>query len=295
MSKLALGTVQFGLDYGVSNQTGKINLTEAKAILSACKEFGIQTLDTAIDYGNSEQVLGIIGISNFSITTKLPNLYLTDEKEISQLVENYLKKSLLNLKCRYLDAVLVHNACNLIRPEGQFIWNSLKDAQMQLKVGKIGVSIYDPSELDMLEKRNIHPEIVQAPYNVFDQKIQDSGWLQKLSDRGVEVQARSVFLQGLLLQDDRQRDKYFRRWPEKFKQFADLLEKTGSTPLEICLQFVLANPLFSKIIVGVQNAQQLRDIVLVSPASNVALQASHLACDDLDLIRPQNWQLDKRN
>ena len=93
----------------------------------------------------------------------------------------------------------------------------------------------------MLEKRNIQPEIVQAPYNVFDQKIQDSGWLQKLSDRGVEVQARSVFLKVLLLQDDKHRDIYFRRWPEKFKQFTDLLKKTGSTPLEICLQFVLAN------------------------------------------------------
>ena len=91
MSKLALGTVQFGLDYGISNHNGKVNFAEAKAILSACKEFGIRTLDTAIDYGDSEQVLGIIGISNFSITTKLPNLYSTNEQEIRQLVENHLK------------------------------------------------------------------------------------------------------------------------------------------------------------------------------------------------------------
>lgn len=295
MLKLALGTAQFGLDYGVSNQSGKVSLSEAREILLACNAFGIRTLDTAINYGNSEQVLGTIGISNFSIITKLPDLSLAAQKDISQLVENHLNRSRSNLECRYLDAVLVHNTRNLLSSAGQLIWNSLKDAQEQRKVGKIGVSIYDPNELEMLEKINIHPEIVQTPYNVFDQKIQDSGWLQKLFNRGVEVHARSVFLQGLLLQDEKQRDKYFCRWPEKFKQFTDLLEKTGSTPLEICLQFALKNPLFTRIVVGVQSAQQLRDIVLISMAPVGALEACHLACDDLDLIRPQNWRLKQRN
>lgn len=295
MSKLALGTVQFGLDYGVSNQSGKVDLTEAKAILSACNEFGIRSLDTAIDYGSSEQVLGIIGISNFSVTTKLPHLDATDHEEISLLVENHINQSLSNLKCRYLDAVLVHDTRNLLRSEGQIIWNSLKNAQMQLKVGKIGVSIYDPNELDLLEKRNIYPEIVQTPYNLFDQKIHDSGWLQKLFDRGVEIHARSVLLQGLLLQDEQHRDKYFRRWPEKFKQFRDLLKITESTPLEMSLQFALGNPLFTKIVVGVQSVEQLRDIALIPLPPNDGINASHLACDDFDLIRPQNWRLEQRN
>ena len=74
MSRLALGTVQFGLDYGVSNQTGKVDLDEAKAILTACEKLGIRSLDTATEYGDSEKILGEIGIPNFSITTKLPNL-----------------------------------------------------------------------------------------------------------------------------------------------------------------------------------------------------------------------------
>jgi aryl-alcohol dehydrogenase-like predicted oxidoreductase len=166
---------------------------------------------------------------------------------------------------------------------------------MQLKVGKIGVSIYDPSELDLLEKRNIFPEIVQSPYNIFDQKIHHSGWLQKLVDRGVEVHARSVFLQGLLLQDESCRDHYFSRWTEQFNQFKDFLEETGCTALEASLQVALANPLFTKIVVGVQSVKQLIDIVKISPLFKNEIKADHLACDDLDLIRPQNWQLENRN
>ena len=295
MSRLALGTVQFGLDYGVSNQTGKVDLDEAKAILTACEELGIRSLDTATEYGDSEKILGEIGIPNFSITTKLPNLRAKEEDNINQIVTNCVKRSLFNLKRQNLDAILVHNPQNLFGPKGQIIWRSLKDLQIQFNISKIGVSIYDPSELNLLENRNIYPEIVQAPYNIFDQKIYRSGWLQKLVDRDVEIHARSVFLQGLLLQDESCRDRYFSRWSEQFNQFKDFLEETGYTALEACLQFVLANPLFKKIVVGVQSVQQLIDIAMISPLSDNGIKAKYLACDDLDLIRPQNWQLQKRN
>ena len=194
MSRLALGTVQFGLDYGVSNQTGKVDLDEAKAILTACEKLGIRSLDTATEYGDSEKILGEIGIPNFSITTKLPNLRAKEDDNINQILTNCVKRSLFNLKRQNLDAILVHNPQNLFGPKGQIIWRSLKDLQIQFNISKIGVSIYDPSDLNLLENRNIYPEIVQAPYNIFDQKIHLSGWLQKLVDRDVEIHARSVFL-----------------------------------------------------------------------------------------------------
>ena len=295
MSKLALGTVQFGLDYGVSNQAGKVILKEAKAILKACEEFGIQSLDTAVDYGDSEKVLGNIGINNFSVTTKLSNFATSDDSEISQLVRDQVTQSFSNLKCQKLYAVLVHNSRNLLSPQGQIIWKSLKELQTHLNISKIGVSIYDPSELDDLEELGIYPEIVQSPYNIFDQKIYVSGWLHKLVDRGVEVHARSVFLQGLLLQDEKLRDRYFDRWSNKFNQFRYLIEKSGCTALELSLKFALANSFFSKIIVGVQSVQQLRDIACVSTQFCDKIKACDLACDDLDLIRPQNWQLENSN
>ena len=178
MSRLALGTVQFGLDYGVSNQTGKVDLDEAKAILTACEKLGIRSLDTATEYGDSEKILGEIGIPNFSITTKLPNLRAKEDDNINQILTNCVKRSLFNLKRQNLDAILVHNPQNLFGPKGQIIWRSLKDLQIQFNISKIGVSIYDPSDLNLLENRNIYPEIVQAPYNIFDQKIHLSGWLQ---------------------------------------------------------------------------------------------------------------------
>ena len=295
MSKLALGTVQFGLDYGVSNQDGKVILTEAKAILKACEEFGILSLDTAGDYGDSEKVLGNIGISNFSVTTKLSNLDAVTDSEINQLVKDQVNHSFSNLKCKQLHAVLVHNSQYLLSPQGQIIWKSLKNLQTQLNISKIGVSIYDPIELDHLEDLGINPEIVQSPYNIFDQKIYQSGWLEKLVDRGVEVHARSVFLQGLLLQDETLRDRYFYRWSDQFKQFRHLLEKSDRTALELSLQFALANPFFTKIVVGVQNVEQLREIACVSSPRDDIIEGCHLACDDLDLIRPQNWKLEHEN
>jgi len=289
---LALGTVQFGLDYGVSNQAGKVILNEAKAILKACEEFGIRSIDTALDYGDSEKVLGNIGVTNFLVTTKLSNLDTGNDSEISQLVRNQVKQSFLNLNCQHLHAVLVHNSRNLLSPKGQIIWKSLEDLKTQVNISKIGVSIYDPSELSNLEELGIYPEVVQVPYNVFDQKIYQSGWLQKLVDRGAEVHARSVFLQGLLLQEEKLRDRYFDRWSDKFNQFRYLFEKSGCTALEFSLKFALANPLFTKIIVGVQSVEQLQDIACVSTQLDNKIKACHLACEDLDLIRPQNWQLE---
>jgi len=107
----------------------------------------------------------------------------------------------------------------------------------------------------------------------------------------VEIHARSIFLQGLLLQKNTCRSQYFNRWSKQFEQFENLLIETGCSALEASIRFALGNSFFTKVVIGVQNAQQLKDISVISKSFKKEIKAKHLACDDLDLIRPQNWQL----
>ena len=288
--KLALGTAQFGLDYGVSNSFGQVKLLEVKSILEEAKKYNIDTLDTAIAYGNSESILGEIGVDQFNVVTKLPPIP-KDTSDIDLWVNNQVKSSLKKMHIDGVSGLLLHKSSDLLEASKMQLFDSLCKLKDDGIVNKIGVSIYNPDELDAIESHGIKIDIIQAPFNILDRRLESSGWLHKLNLAGIEVHTRSVFLQGLLLQKKEQRNPYFNKWNNYFKIFDEWVKDTRQTPLGASLNFSNSYKSINKVIVGVQNKTQLTEILASISQDSQFSVPSELEIDDLMLINPSNWIL----
>ena len=198
MRKLALGTVQFGLNYGVINTNGKVQEAEVKEMLDLAQKNNINTIDTAIGYGDSEKILGNNKIESFNVITKIPPLQTN--LNIHDWVTNQIQASLIRLKKKHLHAILFHNPNDLLTSSGNKLYEAVSNQKKNGLVKKIGISIYSPYQLEEISK-NFDYDIVQSPLNLIDRRLEESGWLSKLHKKNIEVHIRSVFLQGLLLLD----------------------------------------------------------------------------------------------
>lgn len=284
--KLALGTVQFGLNYGIANRQGQVTLNEASAILNHASVHGIDTLDTAIAYGDSEQRLGEIGVENWRAVSKLPAVP-DDCRDMPQWVEDSVKESLQRLKVKSLYGLLLHRPLQLLEQDGDRLYHALQQLKHDGLVQKIGVSIYDPAELDALFKR-YRLDIVQSPFSIFDRRLIDTGWLTRLAEQGAELHVRSVFLQGLLLTTPRERPKKFVRWASLWNQWDAWLKEVKLTALQACTRHALSFPEISKVIVGVDSLNQLKEILQAAEGPMPEVPPE-LHCTDIELINPARW------
>jgi hypothetical protein len=285
--KIVLGAAQFGLSYGVANNNGQVTTQELKKIIQLAKQANISKLDTAIVYGNSEKALGNIGISDWNIITKIPEAP-TEVRDIKSWVYSETQNSLNRLNTSRLYAVMLHTTSILSSDNAKEYWDALQELKQQGVVQKIGYSIYNPGELDEYYGK-YYPDIIQAPYNILDNRLKKSGWLQKLSDDAVEVHVRSVFLQGLLLMNKNQRPSYFKRWSELWQKWHSWLSLRNITALEAALWFVLQEDLIDNVVVGVDSADHLQDILdALGEYHNITV--TDFLSEDLNLIDPSHWK-----
>tara|TARA_A100001011_G_scaffold399470_1_gene508257 strand:- start:3859 stop:4743 length:885 start_codon:yes stop_codon:yes gene_type:complete len=286
ISKLAIGTVQFGLNYGVANKFGIVNPSEVKKILLLARQFKINLIDTAIGYGESEKIIGKIGILDFNFISKLPAIP-ANCVDLDTWVEDSVKNSLTHLGIKSLYGLLLHKPKELLGTSGKQLINALKRIKSKNLVKKIGISIYDPSELDLV-MHLMKIEIVQAPLNIIDRRLENSGWLSKLNNANIEIHVRSVFLQGLLLMSKQERPYKFNRWSRLWKIWDEWLEDNEITALEATIQYAISVSEISKVIIGVDTKQQLEQIII---ASKGALQKNSLELNtsDIELLNPTHW------
>jgi aryl-alcohol dehydrogenase-like predicted oxidoreductase len=289
MSKIALGTAQFGFPYGISNTHGQVDRTEINEIWQVARGANITLLDTAIAYGNSEENIGATDSVDFDIVTKLPPL-TGAETSVTQWVQSQIKDSLAKLKRNSVYGLLLHKPADLLTSNGDELLAALINLKRDGLIKKFGVSIYAPTELDSLYSQipSFRPDIVQTPLNVIDQSIASSGWLTRLSEMNVEIHIRSVFLQGLLLQQPNERSVGFNRWSSVFDQFDSWSMAQEMSPLVACLGHVLSYPEVSQVIIGVTSANELSQIIAASSGDHVRAPQS-LQVTDIDLIQPMNW------
>jgi aryl-alcohol dehydrogenase-like predicted oxidoreductase len=154
-------------------------------------------------------------------------------------------------------------------------------------VKKIGYSIYSPAELDSLFS-TYQPDIVQAPMNIIDRRIQTSGWLRKLYSNNVEVHARSCFLQGLLLMPPAERPQQFMRFNKLWQLMDRWLVAENLSALSACMQFMYAVPEVDKVVVGVNSPDQFREILAVGPDNRINFP-EEFSSEDPELIDPSLW------
>lgn len=289
MSKLGLGTVQFGINYGVANETGKIKPLEAKKIFQLAKDNNINLIDTAITYGDSQKVIGKIENSNFNIVSKLPPL---PEKNpnIDIWINNLIKDSLNHLKINSLYGLLLHQPKNLLGDMGKKLIDALYKIKSNGLVKKIGISIYDCSEIDQVIDL-FEIDIVQAPLNIIDRRIETSGWLSKLNRAKIEVHTRSTFLQGLLLMPIHKIPSKFNKWKVMWDRWFYELKKHNVNAAEVCLSYPLSLAEIDRVIVGVDNFNQLNDLIKISQYKTLKHDWSFMNSNDNLLIDPNNWNL----
>jgi aryl-alcohol dehydrogenase-like predicted oxidoreductase len=247
---------------------------------------GIDTLDTAIVYGESEQRLGEAGVGGWRIVTKLPEC--PDAcSDVAAWVNDQVRGSLSRLNVTHLAGILLHRPNQLLGSKGKALWAALLELKKEGIVDKAGFSIYEPGELDVLWP-DFHPDLVQAPYNVLDRRLVTSGWLQRMNREGVEVHVRSVFLQGLLLMSENDRPEKFARWSRLWATWDAWLHEQGLSALQGCLGFAMAEPNISRVIVGIDNVHQLEEIVSIAETRITQCPEILESCD-LDLINPSRW------
>jgi aryl-alcohol dehydrogenase-like predicted oxidoreductase len=286
----AIGTAQFGENYGIANTKGQVSLEVAKLVLHCAREAGINTLDTAALYGVSEQCLGKLDLDGWRVITKLPNVpdYCTN---IPEWVNNQIKASLARLAVNSVAATMLHRPKQLLQVNGQKLWSTMQDLKNKGMTEKIGYSMltFDQEELDQLWK-SFRPDIIQVPFSIVDQRFKTSGWLDKFHNNGIEVHVRSVFLQGLLLMNKEDRPEKFDRWSMFWEKLDLWLVEQKLTRLEACLSFVFNDPAIDHVVIGVDGVNQLKQIIGTS-IKELSQIPQEFSVADQDLINPSNWKL----
>ena len=286
MSRIALGTVQFGIPYGIANKVGQVSRTEAKSVLQQAYAHKVDMIDTAISYGESESCLGEVGVKDFKVITKLPAIP-DGCVDIKEWVEHQLEASLSRLSVGKVYGLLLHRPEQLLGLNGNTLYKVLQRLKERGLFKKIGISIYSPNELELLTN-NFHFDLVQAPFNVVDRRLFSTGWMQRLKDTGVEIHTRSAFLQGLLLMNQADIPPKFLPWNSILRKWHDWLNENNISPLQASLAFSLSFPHVDRVVVGVDNQSQLLQI-LNAENESMKTDLPNLASEDENLINPANW------
>lgn len=293
--KLGLGTVQFGLDYGITNAAGRTPATEVHAILAECAAHGIDTLDTAALYGEAESVLGqhLPRPHGFRIVGK--TLHLDHERPLADALEAVragVHRSLAKLGEQKLHALLVHRVDDLLGPAGDALFKELIALREAGLVEKIGASVYTPAEVAVLTER--YPlQIVQLPLNVFDQRMLESSTLTDLRRRHIEIHVRSAFLQGALLTDDPAKlPAGLAALESALLQFRAQLSELGISPLAGALGFLKSLNAVDVVVCGASRLSEWREISeTFSTLPDLPTELfKNLAQSDVDLIDPRRWR-----
>lgn len=293
ISKIGLGTAQFGIDYGVSNKNGITPLQEVETILSQAVDNGITMLDTAYLYGTSEKILGQTMNAEHSLNIVTKTLPIKKEeitKQDIKVVINGFKTSLQRLRKNSLYGILIHHADDLKSKNAGLLYKSLLKLKTEGKVNKIGVSVYDNEQIDyILDRFSI--DLIQIPMNVFDQRLLKTGALKKLKAHDVEIHVRSAFLQGVVFMTSENLPPKLRGLNQPLTRFHALVKNAKTTPTSAALAFLLQHNEIDKIICGVNNSRQFNALIknITNLTEFESTLFSSLSVDDVQLINPIHW------
>lgn len=284
MNRIVLGGAQLGLPYGILNGGETLSREEVARILDTAVDHGIDSIDTAIAYGQSESIIGETSQNRFKIISKLPPLPV-DISNVSEWVHSQVQGSLSRLKCTSLDALLLHCPQDLTGAQGAELYAAIGSLMAEKMIHRFGVSIYSPDDLEgIIGTFDIH--VVQAPLNVFDRRI--LGVTDQLSALNIEVHARSVFLQGVLIASPKDRPQRFEPWSEHFALFDEWVRSSGVSAMACCLGFALQQPGIAKLVIGTTSAESLDEIMNSIPNSVLEVP-THLQSSVEQLIDPRFW------
>tara|TARA_R100000027_G_scaffold37442_1_gene27548 strand:+ start:32117 stop:33046 length:930 start_codon:yes stop_codon:yes gene_type:complete len=293
-SKLTLGTVQFGLDYGVANQTGRPSYRNCLAIIEKAYTCGIRYFDTAAAYGTSEEVLGKalreLGIANevVVISKSVPLPQDSQEPRMAKkLIESSLRKSLQNLELDQIPIYLLHRESDLPNIE------SLSDLREKGLIGRIGVSVDTPEGANRASKEPLI-DAVQLPHNLLDRRFEHQSWLSNKAPEDL-LFARSAFLQGLLLMPEESIPHFLQSIIPIRNKVTAIADEIGIDMIELCLRYCLSCRSIDSVLIGVDTIQHLEQNIEAAkrgPLPEEIIRKIVNVVPDLPeaVIRPSLWQ-----
>jgi aryl-alcohol dehydrogenase-like predicted oxidoreductase len=282
--KLVIGSAQLGMKYGLFNNK-PISIKEFKKIEKLVFKSNINFIDTAISYGDSENIIGNSKLKNLNIITKIK---LPEKKDIyiKDWVSKEISKSLNRLKIKNIYGVLIHDYRDLLGKNGKIYLLSLQELKKKKIIKKIGISIYSPQEIKNIWKF-WKPDLVQVPFNPLDNRILDSGWVDTLKKFKVKIFVRSVFLQGLLINDG-QFFRMKRNYIILLNKFKNWCYKNNISLLQGCLHFVKQFKKIDYLVIGFDNYNQLKEIIDVFKKKKIIIPKK-FSTNKINLIDPRKW------
>ncbi len=291
-----MGTVQFGLDYGISNNDGQVSEVEVEKIFSLAETRQVEVIDTAAAYGSSEEVIGRVLHENspFKIVTKTLPLNKGGEivtvKEANSVKDRFYR-SLESLGLPRVYGLMVHYADDALADRGGHLYSVLKELKESGLVEKIGVSVYSPEVLEVVLQSWPDIELVQFPLNIYDQRMLKV--LPRLKERNIELHSRSLFLQGLFFLPAEKLTGSLAPFVSHHQKFKQVLSERKASVLAATMSFIQSVQSVDHVIVGAQNSEQLEQLLeaFENPAFDIAQgEFAHLASTEAMLIDPSTWK-----
>ena len=292
LSALSLGTAQLGMNYGIANTHGQPSLDESFAILNAALDSGITSIDTARDYGSSEDVIGAFlrqhkGERPF-ITTKIWKFQGETYADVEKYVVTEFENSLERLGVERVDNVMLHTVDDITK-FGDKAAKAMRSLIDRGYTDLIGASVYTHDDIENVLR---FPEYdsIQIPMSIFDQRLIHSGALEQLRGAGMTVFVRSVFLQGVFFLDpDTMTDPFFiDDVAPRIRKLREYAEREGMTVAELAIAFMRDMPGVSSLVLGADNPDQVRANVKffdTKPISEETTAALHRDFAEVDIPR----------
>ncbi|SEP56918.1 aldo/keto reductase [Flavobacterium urocaniciphilum] len=281
--KVALGTVQFGLQYGISNKNGVPTDEQLLEIFSTCESNGINTFDTAVAYGNAEERISNFLPKNAEIISKFP------KTESKSDLETIILNSISRLKRDNLYGFMAHNGDFLI--ENPQLWEVLVKLKQENKIQKIGYSLYTTEQLEQLLEFNLVPDIIQIPYSLLDRKFEP--YFAELKQKNVEIHCRSVFLQGLYFLNPEKLPEKLVPLNSELKRLQTICQSNQVKISDVALNFAYSNTYIDKIVIGIENKTQLEEninsIKNWDKNDSIFDEIKLITVNNKELLNPANW------
>ncbi|MBS0363154.1 MAG: bifunctional regulator KidO [Proteobacteria bacterium] len=284
LSKLGLGSGQFGLDQQPGGR-GRPRDQEAREILAIAARAGLPVMEVGRHPPSAEITLGQVLPKpqpfKLTITTVRPD-------RGADLVEAEVRAQVKRLGVSSVDAILAPSATDLFSHHGPDLWDRLKKLRDEGLTKKIGVSVYASDDPAGLAKR-FKPDLVQAPASLLDQRLLIDGTLAQLAGMGVEVQLRSLFLNGLLFLPPDRAPNHLKAAAGRISRARRLIAEGRSDPLQAALGFALSRPEASCVLVAVASAAEMSAVIAAAMSPPPDLDWDEMALDDPDALDPRSW------
>jgi len=288
--KIIIGTAQFGSNYGVTNKTGELSFSKIKKIVYEASKQNINFFDTSPTYGNAENKLGKSLKLNSKIITKISgNKDNYFDKDNLRKIEKTFLKSLNNLKVNKIYGLLIHSTEDLYKKNNKILIDFLEDLKKNNIVEKIGVSIYQKKDYRNATKL-FNPDIVQLPISIADQRLLTNNFLSCLKKKNIEIHARSIFLQGLLISRTKSLPRNLIFFKNYLSSFDKKLKNNKLKPIDACLLFINNIKEIDKFIIGFTSLKEFKEILGINCKKRIKLNFfNQFRSNNVEILNPSNW------